>query len=295
MGRAIRVESLIRAPPDVVRQAAQEPERHVRWDLRFTAIEPLPRDPGKPQRFRYTTRMGAMSIEGWGETVADRDDLGSGLRFGSESPRSLIREGAGSWRYEAVAGGTRFATVYDYKVRGGAMGRLVDAVAFRPAMTWATRWSFDRLRLATERGIDPKLAWNAWLAKRACAVALGLVWILAGLLPKVDGVRPSEVDLVARSGLAFGHPAAVLAALGWAEVAIGLWLILGGWERAAVVLATGLMAVLAGLVAWLDPTWWTDPYSGLVKNLGLVAVAGVVYWLSGWTPKASRARPRTHG
>ena len=291
MARQVVADIVIHAPPAEVRRMAQAPEQHQRWDLRFSEISYLPRpDPGQPQRFRYATRMGLWSVEGWGETVADRDELGSGLRFGSDAPHSIIREGAGSWRYEAAPESVRFRTVYDYKVRGGILGRLVDAVAFRPAIAWATRWSFDRLRLWLERGLSPEAALRTWLVKRTALTLLGLVWILAGLLPKVTQVRPTEVDLVARSHLVVGSPAFTLAALGWAEAGLGLWLLWGRAPRLAALAATLAMAVLAGLVMALDPAWASDPYSGLVKNLGLLACAATVWLLEEWSPKARRAK-----
>jgi hypothetical protein len=50
----------------------QAPDLHARWDLRFTAIEYLPRpDAGAPQRFLYRTRIGfGREVCGEGESVA---------------------------------------------------------------------------------------------------------------------------------------------------------------------------------------------------------------------------------
>ena len=54
-----------------------------------------------------------------------------------------------------VDGRVRFLTRYDYETRFGPVGRLVDRLIFRPLIGWATAWSFARLRLWLEDGIDP--------------------------------------------------------------------------------------------------------------------------------------------
>jgi uncharacterized protein YndB with AHSA1/START domain len=63
--RPIYVETLIRAPLEEVWAKTQTPAEHVRWDARFTSIEPL-----AGGRFRYATRIGfGPEIEGLGESV----------------------------------------------------------------------------------------------------------------------------------------------------------------------------------------------------------------------------------
>src|SRR6185295_8912535 len=88
----------------------QSPELHSRWDLRFTDIEYLPRpDSSQPQRFLYATRIGfGLRIAGEGETLGTRqadDSRTSALKFWSEDPKSLIREGSGYWQYIPIANG----------------------------------------------------------------------------------------------------------------------------------------------------------------------------------------------
>jgi hypothetical protein len=161
---SIYVEILIRAPMEALWAHTQTPELHQRWDLRFSRIEYLPRETEtQPQRFRYATRIGfGLEVAGEGESLGERD-LASGsrfsaLKFSSADSRSIIREGAGYWKYIPTADGITFLTWYDYRTRFGALGALLDRVGFRPLMGWATAWSFDRLRLWLEDGIDPTLA-----------------------------------------------------------------------------------------------------------------------------------------
>lgn len=115
-----------------------------------------------------------------------------------------------------------------------------------------------------------------------CRVALGLVWVYEGLVPKLLFVRPDQIDLVARSGLYFATPELFLQLLGAAQVACGLWLLAGFAERLAVFIATTGMVILIVLVARAKPAMLTDPYGALIKDLCLIACAFTVWTLSPW-------------
>jgi len=162
----LTAETLIKSDRDTVWRLSQTPHLHARWDLRFTDIEYLPRESAaESQRFRYATRIGfGLAVKGWGETVGQPERSTSALRFGSTDAKSIIREGAGSWTYSDRAGTVRFSTVYDYAVRHGWFGRVLDLL-FRPLMIWATRWSFDRLRIWIEEGVQPETSFRLWLLK----------------------------------------------------------------------------------------------------------------------------------
>ena len=118
-----------------------------------------------------------------------------------------------------------------------------------------------------------------------CRLALGLVWLYEGLVPKLLFVRPDQIDLVKRSGLYFGTPEFFLQLLGVRQVACGLWLLAGFAERLAVFIATSGMVILIVLVARANPAMLTDPYGALIKDLCLIACAFAV-----WTFSPSRSR-----
>jgi hypothetical protein len=179
--KGIYVETRIRGSLDELWERTQRPDVHQRWDLRFSTIEYLPRpDVIHPQQFRYATRIGfGMNIHGTGETVGQRDlpdgRRTSALRFQSDDPKSLIAIGSGYWQYLPEGDSVRFLTWYDYQTRFGLPGRLFDRLVFRPLMGWATAWSFDRLRLWLERGIEPEAARRASLwhgISRAAALGI---------------------------------------------------------------------------------------------------------------------------
>jgi uncharacterized membrane protein YphA (DoxX/SURF4 family) len=114
----------------------------------------------------------------------------------------------------------------------------------------------------------------------SCRIALGLVWLYEGLVPKLLFVRPDQIDLVERSGFYFGTAELFLQLLGAAQVVCGLWLLAGFAERLAVFIATSGMVILIVLVARANPAMLTDPYGALIKDLCLIACAFTVWTLS---------------
>ncbi|MFG2127542.1 hypothetical protein ACGFNV_07045 [Streptomyces sp. NPDC048751] len=190
------IEAHIRADLDELWARTQEPDRHQRWDVRFTEITYLPRAEGEPQRFRYATRvLPFLTVAGTGVSAGEKERADgtrtSALRFASPHPLSLLAEGSGYWRYVPDGDGVRFLTGYDYRPRWGRFGAVADRLVFRPLMGWATAWSFDRLRLWLERGISPERALLNWLAELAvraavvtlCCTGLGLGSLLRLLGP----------------------------------------------------------------------------------------------------------------
>lgn len=180
MGRRIYVETVIDAPMDALWEHTQDPATHARWDLRFGSITALQNkdaqndDAGSTetaQHFSYaTTILPGLTVAGTGTHAGQqrRQDgsATSALRFGSEQRLSIIEAGSGYWRYLPQEGGTvTFLTGYDYFPRWGRLGRLIDSVLFRPAIGWATAFSFDRLRLWLERDITPERSRHQALAE----------------------------------------------------------------------------------------------------------------------------------
>ena len=101
-------------------------------------------------------------------------------------------------------------------------------------------------RIASRRNsMDTKI----WIVKVSARVALGLVWLYEGLVPKILFLRADEIGLVQKSGLVWRSAQWTLLGLGIAQMLVGLWLIIGWTERLAVAVATFWMAVLIVLVA----------------------------------------------
>lgn len=286
----IYVETVIRGSIEEVWRLTQTPELHERWDLRFTTITYLPRGgDGEPQRFRYATRIGAgLEIEGWGETVGERTADGSrtsALKFGSDDPRSLIRAGSGYWKYTPLAdasGGeasgsdtVRFVTGYDYEVRWGALGRLADRLVFRPLMGWATAWSFDRLRLWIERGVEPAGAARRALVHAVAASAVAFVWLWHGMVPKLLGPHPDELAMLTGAGVAEPWATSLTMAAGVAETIFGLaFLPLAKRRWPWLVTLVLMLAALAGVLA-SSPETALGAFGPVTLNLAVAALAAI--------------------
>lgn len=277
---AIYVETRINGSMDELWRLTQTPDLHERWDLRFTSITYLERaNESESQRFRYATRIGVgMEIEGWGETVGERSASGtriSSLRFGSNDRRSLIREGAGYWKYEPAKDGIRFITGYDYDVGWGVIGRAIDRVLFRPLMGWATAWSFDRLRLWIESGVEPHRAARQALVHGLCAATIAFVWIWHGFVPKLIGPHADELAMLLEAGVAESWVRPVARIIGAVEIAFGLAFVPLARRRLPWMLTIGLMGAATIGVLANSPQRALAAFNPVTLNLLLAVVATV--------------------
>jgi uncharacterized membrane protein YphA (DoxX/SURF4 family) len=292
----VYVETLIRAPMDAVWAHTQRPELHERWDLRFTDIAPLPRATlAEPQRFLYTTRLGfGIAITGVGETVGQRDlpdgSRASALRFGSAHPLSLIREGSGYWKYVPTADGVRFFTSYDYETRFGRAGAAFDRFVFRPLIGWATAWSFDRLRLWLEQGIEPGQAlWQAVIHGIA-RVGLAAVFLYQGVVPKLLGPDPQEVQMLGDVGVPAANIGQAAVALGIAEILLAVGLLALWHSRWLPAICAAFAIVSTAIVAVASPRYLGAAFNPVTLNLSVLCLASIdIVGLHG-SPSAGRCR-----
>jgi hypothetical protein len=295
---AIFVETDMAAELDELWSRTQDPALHRRWDLRFTDIAYAAAPAaGEPQQFLYGTRLGfGLAIRGGGETIAAREQADGGrvsaLRFWSASRLSLIREGRGYWSYAPTADGVRFRTVYDYNTRSGALGRLIDRAVFRPLIGWATAWSFDRLRLWLERGIDPGSSGRLALVHGLARTGLAAIFAWHGLVPKLLGPDATELRMMAEVGVPAAAVVVSLRALGAAEVALAIVLLLT-WHRAGFARLALAFAVAATTVtAIASPEVVGGAFTPVTLNLGLGLLAAIDLLTLDGIPSAGRCRRR---
>ncbi len=154
---AIYVRIAIRAPLERVWELTQTPELHARWDLRFSSIRPTGDLPSGGYRFVYERRMLLHTIRGTGTSIGERlrpdGTRTSALRFDTGDRLSPLGAGRGYWRYEPKPdGSTVFITGYDYEPTWG----ILDRLGVRGLVGWMTAWSFDRLRIWAETGVEPE-------------------------------------------------------------------------------------------------------------------------------------------
>jgi hypothetical protein len=293
----IYVETLIGASMEALWFETQDPSRHRQWDLRFTEISYLPKSVSDgPQQFLYATRIGfGLRIEGRGESVANRNgpagEHTSVLRFWSDDPKSIIREGGGYWRYLPEPGGVRFLTLYSYRPRGGVVGAWFDRLIFRPILGRATAWSFDCLRIALESGASPRQLWTQTAAAWTLRITSALVWIYQGAVPKLLFPNSGELDILRSTGLFSGREASVLTMMGGAEILIGVALL--WWMNSVGLLwAIGFsLLVLLGGAAMGDPSWLIAPFNPVSLTVALLGLMAAELWLRrDPLPDASRCK-----
>lgn len=276
---SIYVEIRVPAPIQDLWDQTQRPELHERWDLRFSEITYLPRpDAAQAQRFRYATRIGGgLAIEGEGESVGAKDladgQRVSALGFSSSDPRSLILRGSGYWKYIPTADGIRFLTRYDYETRFGRLGRLVDRVAFRPLIGWATAWSFDRLRLLLEQGVDPRSARRSWMTHVVARLGLAIIFAYHGLVPKLLLQSPDEFAMLRDIGVSPAKLHAIVLVAGFGEMLFAACL-LAFWRfrwPAVLVIVFALLATVG--VAYGSPHYFGGAFNPVSLNLAILCLA----------------------
>ena len=113
--------------------------------------------------------------------------------------------------------------------------------------------------------------------RRAARCSLALVWLGEGLGLKLWLRDPTELAIVAASGLWWPTPEATLVAIGVLEAVAGAVLLVGYRERLAVAVTTAAMGAITVGVVWADPATLLAPLTGVLKN-SAVAVCGALVW-----------------
>ena len=289
----IFVECFIRGDWDEVWLKTQDPKLHERWDVRLSAIDYMPKGDDQIQRFTYSTRIGpGLSISGWGESVGtklDESKRTSALKFGSDQAASLIREGSGYWQYEQGEVTVRFHTVYDYQVRWGVAGRVIDQIIFRPLMVWATALSFDRLRLWIERGLDPESTLRSWLIYRGSSVVLAFVWGYHALVPKLLS-REAELKPILDAGFSRSIASQLLTVFIVGECIIALAFVFWPSRKWPWVLTIVAMPLLAIGAVITSPSIAVAPFNPVTLNLSVAAIATFGLLARADAPSASNCK-----
>ena len=210
------------------------------------------------------------------------------LKFWSDDPKSLIREGAGYWRYVPTKDGVRFFTSYDYRVRFGVLGRVFDAFVFRPLMGWATAWSFDRLRQWIEKGIDPALSLQRSLIHLVARGALAFVWLYQGLVPKLLVQHADELTMIQQGGISATTAPLAVQAFGWIEVVFGLGMLLFFHHRWYFRFTIVAMICATVGVAIYSTQFLVAAFNPVSLNVLMAALALVGLLASRDLPSASR-------
>ncbi|HEX9813724.1 MAG TPA: DoxX-like family protein, partial [Myxococcota bacterium] len=216
----------------------------------------------------------------------------SALRFWSEAPLSLIREGSGYWKYIPMPDGVRFLTWYDYRTRFGVPGAVFDRMIFRPLIGWATAWSFDRLRLWLENRVDPQVAIRLTCIHLLTRVALAAVFAYQGLVPKLLARHADEIAMMQAAGVPATQSVAALGALGLAEVALAVALLVASCRAWPLWLCLVAIPIATAVVASSSPAFFGAAFNPFSLNVSVAALTAVDLLVMAGVPCAGRCLRR---
>jgi hypothetical protein len=146
-------------------------------------------------------------------------------------------------------------------------------------MGWATAWSFDRLRLWIEMGIDPALSRQRALLHAMSAFTLAFVWIYQGAVPKLLTQNGDESAMLIQSGIPPEFVWLALQIIGWGEILLGVLTLALSRSRWVFGLTIALMHSAIVGVIWNSPHYLTAAFNPVSLNL-LMAVVALVGWLT---------------
>ena len=271
----IYVEIDIDSTIDDVWQYTQQPDLHEQWDLRFTTITYNEKEHEQaPQTFTYTTKvMPGLKVSGWGESKGTHEkDSGvktSSLHFGTPQLISPIKEGRGYWQYIPNGEHVTFLTQYDYDVRFGMAGRFFDKL-FRPLMGWATALSFDVLARWLQTGERPGTQYRRFFSYYFICILFSIVWLYQGLVPKVIGQHPLEIEMLANlSPLSVQQASTLMIWVGIAEIVIGLLFLLPKLQKYLLMAQVVLFPILTVMAVVASPQVAISPFNVVTFNLAL--------------------------
>jgi uncharacterized membrane protein YphA (DoxX/SURF4 family) len=167
---------------------------------------------------------------------------------------------------------------------------LFDRLVFRPLMGWATAWSFDRLRLWLEEGLDPIRAARQALVHGIARVSLALVFVYHGLVPKLLGPHPDEIVILRDSGLSAAGTGIAIIVVGIAELLFALCLALFWRRRWPLILCLALMLVATIGVAITSPKYLSAAFNPVSLNLAVASLAVIDLLVLSGVPTAANCR-----
>jgi hypothetical protein len=190
---------------------------------------------------------------------------------------------------------TLFRTIYQYSVRYGWVGQVVDRLVFRPIMGWATAWSFDRLRLWVEAAIAPELSLRLAVLHALVRSLLAVIFVYHGVVPKWLYPQGGELLMLERTGLVPGVETTLLWLLGFVEVLIGIGLLTLGRSKWLLGAVSLMLAGLTGAVVITQPETLTAPINALTFNAALLGLIAAVWVTLPYVPSAGKCRRKAEG
>lgn len=294
--KPIYVEIEIECSVDKIWQYTQQPDLHEQWDLRFTSItynEKQHED--DPQTFTYTTKVApGLIVAGSGESKGTHEKTNgiktSSLHFSTSQLISPIKEGRGYWQYIPNGDTLTFLTQYDYDVRFGRLGKLFDKI-FRPIMGWATALSFDVLARWLKTGESPKTQYRRFFSYYFITLLFAFTWLYQGLVPKVIGQHPLELEMLSRlSQLTMQQASGAIFWVGLLEIVFAALFFIPKLHRMLWKLQIIFFPFLTLSAIFAAPHVATDPFNVITLNVVLWVLCIVARLLTVELPTASSCK-----
>lgn len=300
--KQIYVELPIQASLEEVWRMTQNPELHEQWDLRFSSITYLPKESeDAPQSFLYETKLGfGLKVAGWGKSIGTHNkndgSKTSSLHFGTDQKISPISEGKGFWQYiPRDNGSTTFLTQYDYDVRFGLFGRMIDFF-FRPLMGWATALSFDVLKRWIEKGESPRIQYVRFFTNALITFLFFFIWLYQGLVPKIIAKHSEEITMFSNLTSIKGSAAVKgIEIIGVLEILFAvIWLL---YRKKNHLLALQMIVfpflTISAVIA--NPSISTHPFNPVTFNASLWVLSLIGFLLATDLPTATSCKRTRKG
>jgi hypothetical protein len=159
-------------------------------------------------------------------------------------------------------------------------------------MGWATAWSFDRLRLWLEDGVDPTQAMRLSLVHVVARVGLTLIFAYHGLVPKLLGPHADEVAMFRDAGVAAESTGALLTLLGTAELLLAVCLMVFWHRRWPPMVCLGLVLLATIGVAVTSPRYLGAAFNPVSLNLAVACLTSIDRIILKGLPSAAHCRRR---
>ena len=276
--KQLYIETKINCDFEQLWNYTQNPKLHQQWDLRFSEINYLKKEKETdPQLFSYATKIGfGLEVNGLGESVGTKTKTNgvstSVLKFSSDNKISIIRDGSGYWKYIPEKDGIQFLTGYDYNIRWGLFGKVIDKVVFRPLMIWATAVSFDCLKKWLEDAIVPRQSLKNLLTVTLSQFVIAIIWIYQGVVPKLLFQDSGELAILKNTNLFQGYEMSIITTIGIVEILFGILLIFK-WSKGLHYINIIALLLLGAGALFSDIAIYTLPFNPFSLTIAMICIS----------------------
>jgi hypothetical protein len=121
-------------------------------------------------------------------------------------------------------------------------------------------------------------------------VTLAVIFLYQGLIPKIVYRHPSEIRMLTDAGLEMTTADRALAAIGVAEVALGVVLLIAWHARSPLVVILALMAFALAALPVTSPWALVGAFNPVALNAAVAALAFITWQTSRDLPSAAHCR-----